>query len=326
MNIFEKLKRFIRNKWNNEWIDDYGVIYSFDRMKLIKAKSILYKKIGDEVIEVKKGIIDLTEYKIINGCKIIGHDAFMDCRNLINIHIPNSVVSIEAGSFCGCCSLTSVAIPDSVTSIVTVWQIESLRDGFSSYYTFAGCLNLKEFIVSERNQYYSAIDGVLFNKDKTTVISFPQSKSENIYIIHSSVILIGKFAFNGCTGLTSITIPNSVTSIGSYAFGGCTGLTSTIIGKSVTSIGDYAFGSCTGLTAIYSKNPTPPSISFANITYNTDAIVRRMLRKEQSSISFVNNTYDTFYNVNKKTCKLYVPKGSKEAYQKAWGFENIIEE
>ncbi len=65
-----------------------------------------------------------------------------------------------------------------------------------------------------------------------------------------SVTSIGAWAFNGCTGLTSITIPDGVTSIGGYAFSGCTGLTSVTIPDSVTSIGDSAFYGCTGLTSI----------------------------------------------------------------------------
>ena len=69
-----------------------------------------------------------------------------------------------------------------------------------------------------------------------------------------SVTSIGSSAFNGCTGLTSVTIPNSVTSIGSSAFNGCTGLTSVTIVNSATSMGSYAFSGCTGLTSIVVKS------------------------------------------------------------------------
>ena len=69
-----------------------------------------------------------------------------------------------------------------------------------------------------------------------------------------SVISIGNSAFNGCTGLTSVTIGNSVTSIGNSAFNGCTGLTSVTIGNGVTSIDLYAFKGCTGLTSVTIPN------------------------------------------------------------------------
>ena len=81
--------------------------------------------------------------------------------------------------------------------------------------------------------------------------------------IPNSVTSIGIHAFSYCSGLTSVTIPNSVTSIGSYAFASCSGLTSVTLGNSITSIGEYAFNRCTGLTSVTIPNSVTTIDDFA---------------------------------------------------------------
>ena len=154
--------------------------------------------------------------------------------------IPNSVTSIGTRAFYKCTGLTSITIPNSVTSI--------------GDWAFDGCTGLTSINVASGNNYYSGINGVLFNKKKTELIRYPEGKSQTSYTIPNSVTSIGYGAFYGCTDLTSITIPNSVTSIGTRAFYKCTGLTSITIPNGVTSIGDWAFWDCTGLTSITIPN------------------------------------------------------------------------
>ena len=93
-------------------------------------------------------------------------------------------------------------------------------------------------------------------------------------------------AFSGCSGLTSITIPNSVTNIGDLAFGYCSGLTSITIPNSVTSVGNEAFIYCDGLTTITSLNPTPPSIG-----HNTFSSYSATLKVPAGSIEAYKSTY-----------------------------------
>ena len=165
----------------------------------------------------------------------IGSSAFGLCDKLTSITIPDSVTSIGTYAFSYCSSLTSINIPEGVASI-----------GSSA---FNGCSSLTSIEVDPANTTYSSEDGVVFNKDKTTLIICPGGRTGS-YSIPDSVTSIGNYAFNGCSSLTSITIPEGVTSIGDSAFYFCNSLTSINIPEGVTSIGDDAFWDCNSLTSI----------------------------------------------------------------------------
>ena len=169
---------------------------------------VLFNKKKTELIRYPEGKSQ-TSYAIPNSVTSIGDEAFWCCDGLTSITIPNSVTSIGDHAFWGCTGLTSITIPNSVTSIeVGAFGVEA----------FDGCSNLTSINVASGNNYYSGINGVLFNKKKTELIRCPEGKSQTSYTIPDSVTSIEKSAFYNCTGLTSITIPNSVTSIGYYPF------------------------------------------------------------------------------------------------------------
>ena len=187
---------------------------------------------------------DLT-YTISNGEVTI-----TDCDESVfgEIIIPDEIdgypvtsigkgIFVGGGAFENCDALTSVTIGNSVTSIGSR--------------AFRNCYALTSITVDKNNKNYSSDEnGVLFNKDRSTLIQYPIGNARTSYIIPDSVTSIGDEAFWGCGALTSVTIPDSVTSIGDYAFTGCGALTSVAIPDSVTSIGDYAFCNCTSLTNV----------------------------------------------------------------------------
>jgi hypothetical protein len=199
--------------------------------------------------------------------------------------IPNTVTSIGSEAFYQNITLTAIDIPSSVTSIAG--------------YAFTGCSNLTEFTVEASNPNFTAVNGVLFNKDLSSLLSYPAGKS-GAYVIPSSTTSLGIGAFSSCAKLTGITIPVSMNSIGDNAFYQCSGLTSINIPSTVTTIGNAAFSGCTALKSLTANAVTPISFSL---------------------------TSEVFSFINKDSCTLYVPNGLTSSYKTAnqWkNFANIV--
>ena len=186
--------------------DEFGVKYSKDERKILQAPQGLN-----------------GTYSIRKGTKIICDRAFVDCKSLRSIVIPDGITSIGYGAFSGCKSLADIVIPDSVSSIGDC--------------AFEGCKSLCSLVIPD------SVTGIGEG-------AFYDCKSLISIVIPDSVTSIGRGAFSGCTSLTNIAIPDGVTSIGDCAFCGCESLSNIVIPDSVTSIEDSAFNGCESLNSV----------------------------------------------------------------------------
>ena len=175
----------------------------------------------------------LTSVTIGGNVAGIGDQAFYYCRRLTSITIPDSVTSIGDSAFYYCDSLMYATIGNGVTSIG--------NDVFSD------CSVLESIVVQEGNETYHSDENCLIETASRTLLA---GCKNSVIPSDGSVASIGGSAFRGCSGLTSVTIPDSVTSIGDDAFYGCSSLTSITIPDGVTSIGGSAFRGCSDLTSV----------------------------------------------------------------------------
>lgn len=227
---------------------------------------------------------NLREVSLPNSLKVIGQSAFYRsglesidipygvtriegfafryCRTLKNVTIPNSVTYIGEDALESCDNLVSIIIPASVTSL--------------SSDALSGCASLIEIVVDAENPKFMSSNGILYNKDKTRLLTYPAGKTDAEYVVPASVTMIDQCAFYYTQYLETVTIHKDVASIGWFAF---------VSNKPISSV------------TVESKMPIALSSQ-------------------------------VFSSKTESEGTLYVPYGSKVAYQQAAGwknFKNIVE-
>ena len=295
-----------------------------------------------------KGCIGLTSITIPNSVTSIGEGVFSGCTGLTNITIGDNVSTIGEGAFGNCTGLTNITIPNSVTRIgkdafwycinlkeihnenpipQTICNIIYYPNGEIRYYEnfigASGCTvyvpksSYNAYLDKHWGRFFTIIEeGATVNDNATIHVeaagTLPTLIAESNKYLITNLTLTGNLnetdiqyirdmaGYNNNGQLSVLDLSGtSITSIGENAFNGCTKLTSITIPIGVTSIGDYAFYNCTGLNEIHNNNPIPQVISS-----------------------------NSFLNVDKENCKLFVPDGSYSAYKSAtnWSdFFNIID-
>lgn len=219
-------------------------------------------KLCDGITEIYGGAFNscksLKEIHLPKHLTIVGESAFADCARLKSIDIPANVTKLDDMVFNGCTELEEVNLNKdlaiigkncfkdcmSLRALKIPASVKMIGTGL-----FRGCTSLSAIEVDPKNKYYKSLDNVLFNKNKSTIISYPARAGSESYTVPDSVTVISDWAF--CkTALKHIEIPDSVCNIGEGAFFSCTEIKEIVIPDSVTRIDDSAFRGCTALETI----------------------------------------------------------------------------
>ena len=212
----------------NGWTDEYGVVYSADRKRLLKAPETL------------------KEYSVRPGTKVIGDRAFSLCKSLTSIHLLEGITSIGNWAFDGCNSLASIKLPDGIIAI-----------GNSAFF---GCYSLSSIRLPEtlrtiENEVFARCKSLTYIKLPEGITAIGNNAFISCYSLSSiqlpeTLRTIGNGAFSGCSSLSTIQLPKMLMTIGNWAFSRCKALTSIELPISLKDLGINPFSYCNNLNII----------------------------------------------------------------------------
>ena len=229
------------SKNNPNFVSLNGVVFSKDKktLELYPAgKTATSYTVPQSVTSIQMSAFrynqNLKSITLNNKLTVIGMSAFGNSKSLESITVPDSVKDLGYGAFENCPKLKTAKIGKNVTEI--------------GKWFFEGSKALTNVTISSKNANYASVDGVVYDKKKTTLYLCPEGKSSNCYNIPKGVKTIGNSAFLGCKKIKGVKIPDTVTIIEGSAFSDCTALKSVTIPNSVEFIGSHAFYNCKNLT------------------------------------------------------------------------------
>ena len=279
--------------------------------------------IGDYAFEHADNLISVTLPKTATR---IGDRSFVVCKGLPTISIPAGVIKIGPAAFGDCESLTSVTLPDGLKEIAHIAftmcyelatvtipsSVETIGTG-----AFSDCFNLSAITVAAGNANYVAVDGVLFNKAKTTLLQYPAGRADTSYVIPAEVTSIKEQSFDGARRLTSVKFPAGLVSIEDYAFTGCSALNAITIPAAVKTITHDAFIHMQSLTEITVEDTNTAYASVEGVLF--DKTKTRLIKYPQGrpaasyTIPAGVTTIDTYSFGNvKKLSSIRLPSSVKE--------------
>jgi len=179
---------------------------------------VLFNKTKDMLIKYPEGKEDIN-YKVPDTVTDIGEEAFINCRELVSINLPERLYGLCIG-------------------------------------TFKGCEKLEQVTVQDGNSRFISIDGVLFDKEKKTLLFYPYNKKETVYAIPDGIERIRIEAFYNCKNLKSVIFPESIKMIEQGAFANCENLISIKLSENLKGICGCAFSGCENLQIVYLSRKT----------------------------------------------------------------------
>ena len=198
-----------------------------------------YSNVPYEMFYGCKNLTNVTLSKKVNE---IGDYSFAKCTKLKNVNFLKNITSIGGNAFRGCSSIEKVTLNDNA-KIYT-------ENGTYSENVFSGCSKLKDIVVSKNNKYYTSVDGLIYSKDKKTLVQYPLGNTRTTFTIPDFVTKIVVSAFRGSKNIKKLVIPGNVTNVSKKAFANCSNLETVKLPDNFQEISNYAFSGCSKLKSI----------------------------------------------------------------------------